>query len=62
MLSICYVPGIDLDAGITTGNKIDIVLFSSGLPLGVGRRKGRGGGEKEEERQNISRYINNPEK
>lgn len=33
--------GIDLDAGITTGNKIDVVLLSWGLSLSVGGIRGR---------------------
>lgn len=48
-LSAYYIPGIDLDAGITTGNKKDMVSAFVELTLSVGERRWR-----EDERQNMS--------
>lgn len=48
-LSAYYIPGIDLDAGITTGNKTDMVSAFMELTLSVRERRWR-----EDERQNMS--------
>lgn len=49
--------GIDLDAGITTGNKIDVVLLSWGLSLSVGGIKGRERRRKREKERERERWT-----
>lgn len=62
VLSAYYIPGIDLDAGIKTGNKTDIVSAFMGLTswcgweeVEGGRENGRANDGREEERQNMSK-------